>query len=445
MENSKEKSGLSLHWQIMLGLLIGVCAGLLANAFLAVEVRQWIAFFADIVGQVFLRLIFMVVVPLVFCALVLGVASIGDTRKLGRMGLQTLVVTLIFSISAVLIGIALANTLKPGNQISEASKEQIKAKYAADAAKTKGQADKAKTAKDAFLDIIPRNPLQEAVGSLDGSSPGSGMLGVMFFSLCFGIALTVTSDTSGPVIRFLEGVYEAVMVIIRFAMRIAPFGVCGLAFTMTSALGFDIVKALLMYVIAVLLGLTLQMFVVYSIALLTLARRSPAKFFSSITEVLLTAFATSSSNATLPTSLRVVDENLKLDSGVSRFVLTIGSTANQNGTALYEGLTVLFIAQVFGVELSFTQQIMVVAMATLAGIGTAGVPGGSLPLVVLVLQTINVPPEGIGIIMGVDRLLDMSRTTVNVAGDIAAATIVDRWSGHADAVAQVESAAEPKS
>lgn len=445
MENSKEKSGLSLHWQIMLGLLIGVCAGLLANAFLAVEVRQWIAFFADIVGQVFLRLIFMVVVPLVFCALVLGVASIGDTRKLGRMGLQTLVVTLIFSISAVLIGIALANTLKPGNQISEASKEQIKAKYAADAAKTKGQADKAKTAKDAFLDIIPRNPLQEAVGSLDGSSQGSGMLGVMFFSLCFGIALTVTSDTSGPVIRFLEGVYEAVMVIIRFAMRIAPFGVCGLAFTMTSALGFDIVKALLMYVIAVLLGLTLQMFVVYSIALLTLARRSPAKFFSSITEVLLTAFATSSSNATLPTSLRVVDENLKLDSGVSRFVLTIGSTANQNGTALYEGLTVLFIAQVFGVELSFTQQIMVVAMATLAGIGTAGVPGGSLPLVVLVLQTINVPPEGIGIIMGVDRLLDMSRTTVNVAGDIAAATIVDRWSGHADAVAQVESAAEPKS
>ncbi|MBL8873878.1 MAG: dicarboxylate/amino acid:cation symporter [Planctomycetaceae bacterium] len=445
MENSKEKSGLSLHWQIMLGLLIGVCAGLLANAFLAVEVRQWIAFFADIVGQVFLRLIFMVVVPLVFCALVLGVASIGDTRKLGRMGLQTLVVTLIFSISAVLIGIALANTLKPGNQISEASKEQIKAKYAADAAKTKGQADKAKTAKDAFLDIIPRNPLQEAVGSLDGSSPGSGMLGVMFFSLCFGIALTVTSDTSGPVIRFLEGVYEAVMVIIRFAMRIAPFGVCGLAFTMTSALGFDIVKALLMYVIAVLLGLTLQMFVVYSIALLTLARRSPAKFFSSITEVLLTAFATSSSNATLPTSLRVVDENLKLESGVSRFVLTIGSTANQNGTALYEGLTVLFIAQVFGVELSFTQQIMVVAMATLAGIGTAGVPGGSLPLVVLVLQTINVPPEGIGIIMGVDRLLDMSRTTVNVAGDIAAATIVDRWSGHAAAVAQVESVAESKS
>lgn len=427
MENSKETSGLSLHWQILLGLLIGIITGLFANAFLNVGIREWIALFADIIGQIFLRLIFMVVVPLVFCALVLGVASIGDTRKLGRMGMQTLCVTLIFSITAVVIGIALANTLKPGNQISEQSKEQIKLKYASAAEKTQSQANQAKSPKDAFLDIIPRNPLQEAVGSLDGSSPGSGMLGVMFFSLCFGIALTVTSNTSGPVIQFLEGVYEAVMVIIRFAMRIAPIGVCGLAFTMTSTLGFDIVKALLMYVIAVLAGLALQMFVVYSIALTTLARRSPTKFFSAITEVLLTAFATSSSNATLPTSLRVVDENLKLDSGVSRFVLTIGSTANQNGTALYEGLTVLFIAQVFGVELTLTQQIVVVAMATLAGIGTAGVPGGSLPLVVLVLQTIKVPPEGIGIIMGVDRLLDMSRTTVNVAGDIAVATIVDRW------------------
>jgi DAACS family dicarboxylate/amino acid:cation (Na+ or H+) symporter len=427
VENSKETSGLSLHWQILLGLLIGIITGLFANAFLNVGIREWIALFADIIGQIFLRLIFMVVVPLVFCALVLGVASIGDTRKLGRMGMQTLCVTLIFSITAVVIGIALANTLKPGNQISEQSKEQIKLKYASAAEKTQSQANQAKSPKDAFLDIIPRNPLQEAVGSLDGSSPGSGMLGVMFFSLCFGIALTVTSNTSGPVIQFLEGVYEAVMVIIRFAMRIAPFGVCGLAFTMTSTLGFDIVKALLMYVIAVLAGLALQMFVVYSIALTTLARRSPTKFFSAITEVLLTAFATSSSNATLPTSLRVVDENLKLDSGVSRFVLTIGSTANQNGTALYEGLTVLFIAQVFGVELTLTQQIVVVAMATLAGIGTAGVPGGSLPLVVLVLQTIKVPPEGIGIIMGVDRLLDMSRTTVNVAGDIAVATIVDRW------------------
>jgi dicarboxylate/amino acid:cation (Na+ or H+) symporter, DAACS family len=440
VENTNEKSGskLSLHWQILIGLLVGVIAGLLANAYLAPNSREWIAFFADIVGQVFLRLIFMVVVPLVFCALTLGVAGIGDTKKLGRMGLQTLLVTLIFSVTAVLIGLTLANTIQPGKQISEASKEQIKVKYAVDAERTKEKATQAKKPKDALLDVIPRNPLQEAVGSLDGSSPGSGMLGVMFFSLCFGIALTVTSSTSGPVIKVLEGIYEAVMVIIRFAMRIAPYGVCGLAYTMTSTLGLDIVKALLLYVIAVMLGLALQMFVVYSIALITLAKRSPIAFFQSISEVLLTAFATSSSNATLPTSLRVVDENLKLDSGVSRFVLTVGSTANQNGTALYEGLTVLFIAQVFGVELTTTQQIVVVLMATLAGVGTAGVPGGSLPLVVLVLQTINVPPEGIGIIMGVDRLLDMSRTTVNVAGDIAAATIVDRWTKKSENVPQTD-------
>ncbi len=444
MENLKEKSGLSLHWQILIGLLVGVGTGLIANALLPIPFREWIAFFADIIGQIFLRLIFMVVVPLVFCALTLGVAGIGDARKLGRMGVQTLLVTLIFSITSVLIGLSLANTLKPGNQISVQSKEQIKATYAAAAEKTKNQAKEAKKPKDAFLDIIPRNPLQEAVGSLDGSSPGSGMLGVMFFSLCFGIALTVTSKTSGPVIRFLEGVYEAVMVIIRFAMRIAPLGVCGLAFTMTSSLGMDIIKALLLYVVAVLVGLALQMFVVYSLALIVLAKRSPLQFFSSISEVLLTAFATSSSNATLPTSLRVVDEKLKLDSGVSRFVLTVGSTANQNGTALYEGLTVLFIAQVFGIELSLTQQVIVVAMATLAGIGTAGVPGGSLPLVVLVLQTIQVPAEGIGLIMGVDRLLDMSRTTVNVAGDVAVATIVDRWTVRTNPVAMYsESEPEP--
>ncbi len=425
--NLTDKPRLSLHWKILIGLIIGATAGLLSNAFLDPATRSWISFFAEISGQIFLRLIFMAVVPLVFCALTLGVAGIGDTRKLGRMGLQTLLITIVFSTSAVFIGLTLANLIKPGDQITASAKEELKEKYAADADKTKTQASKAKSIKDALLDVIPRNPLQEAVGSLDGSSPGSGMLGVMFFSICLGIALTATSHSSGPALQVMEGFYEALMAIIRFAMRLAPFGVAGLAFTMTSALGLGIIKALLLYVVVVIGGLALQMFGVYSLALFLLAKRSPAKFFSSISEVLLTAFATSSSNVTLPTSLRVTEEQLKLDPGVSKFVLTVGSTANQNGTALYEGITVLFIAQVFGVELSLSQQLAVVAMATLAGIGTAGIPGGSLPLVVLVLQTIGLPAEGIGIIMGVDRLLDMSRTTVNVAGDIAAATVVDRW------------------
>jgi dicarboxylate/amino acid:cation (Na+ or H+) symporter, DAACS family len=420
---------MALHWKILIGLALGATAGLFTNGFVNQETAATLSSIGEGIGHIFLRLIFMVVVPLVFCALTLGVAGIGDARKLGKLGLQTLLMTLLFSSASVLIGLSLANTIRPGGRLSEEARLGLQEKYAKDADRTSENAKRAKSLKDTLLDIIPKNPLQEAVGSLDGSSPGSGMLGVMFFSLCFGVALTVIGDKAEPVIAVLEGFYEAIMVIIRFAMRLAPYGVAGLIFAMTATLGLDIVKALVWYVGTVITGLLIQLLVVYSLAVYFIAGRSPIAFFRDIMEVLLTAFATSSSNVTLPTSLRVVDEKLGLNSKVAHFVLTVGSTANQNGTALYEGLTVLFIAQVFGVELSISQQILVVLMSVLAGLGTAGVPGGSLPLVVLVLQSIQVPVEGIGIILGVDRLLDMSRTTVNVAGDIAVATCVNRWSG----------------
>ncbi len=419
---------MALHWKILIGLLIGAVAGLLANAFLSQEAAATLSSIGEGIGHVFLRLIFMVVVPLVFCALTLGVAGIGDARKLGKLGLQTLVMTLVFSSASVFIGLALANTIQPGSRLSAEARQSLQEKYAGDATRASENAKKAKSLKETLLDIIPKNPLQEAVGSLDGSSPGSGMLGVMFFSLCMGVALTVIGPKAEPVIAVLDGLYEAIMAIIRFAMRLAPFGVAGLVFAMTATLGLEIIQVLAWFVGTVIVGLLIQLLVVYSIAVYFIARRSPVAFFRDILEVLLTAFATSSSNVTLPTSLRVVDEKLGLDKKIAHFVLTVGSTANQNGTALYEGLTVLFIAQVFGVELSFSQQVLVVLMSVLAGLGTAGVPGGSLPLVVLVLQSIQVPVEGIGIILGVDRLLDMSRTTVNVAGDIAVATCVDRWS-----------------
>lgn len=419
---------MALHWKILIGLSIGAVAGLFANAFVSEETAVMLSSIGEGIGHVFLRLIFMVVVPLVFCALTLGVAGIGDARKLGKLGLQTLVMTLVFSSASVLIGLTLANTIQPGGRLSEQARQSLQEKYAGDAKQTSENAKKAKTLKETLLDIIPKNPLQEAVGSLDGSSPGSGMLGVMFFSLCMGVALTVIGPKADPVIAVLDGLYEAIMAIIRFAMLLAPYGVAGLVFAMTATLGLEIIQVLAWFVGTVIAGLLIQLLVVYSIAVYFIARRSPVSFFRDILEVLLTAFATSSSNVTLPTSLRVVDEKLGLDKKIAHFVLTVGSTANQNGTALYEGLTVLFIAQVFGVELSFSQQVLVVLMSVLAGLGTAGVPGGSLPLVVLVLQSIQVPVEGIGIILGVDRLLDMSRTTVNVAGDIAVATCVDQWS-----------------
>ena len=435
LDRMESKAGLGLHWKILIGMAIGALAGIGCNLTVRSQGPEAIAnlkWFADTftfpIGNIFLRLIFMVVVPLVFCALTLGVAEIGDVRKLGRLGLRTLVMTLIFSTASVLIGLTLANLLRPGNLISEQSREALKQQYAEDASKSIKSAGKAKSVTDTILDIIPKNPLQEAVGALDGSSPGSGMLGVMFFSLCFGVALTmIPAERSAPVLDVLRGVYETVMVIISVAMKFAPIGVAALVFSISAVLGLEFFVALSGYVVAVVAGLGIHMFVVYSLAVWLIAGRSPAKFFKDIIEVILTAFATSSSNATLPTSLRVVEEKLQVDPKVARFVLTIGSTANQNGTALYEGMTVLFLAQVFGQNLDYMQQLTVVLLSVLAGIGTAGVPGGSLPLVVLVLQTINVPAEGIGIIMGVDRLLDMSRTTVNVVGDIAIATCVDAW------------------
>ncbi len=425
---------LALQWQILIGLAVGAIGGLIANASFPRladgsphESLEWFVHnVAEPVGQVFLRLIFMVVVPLVFCALALGVAGIGDVRRLGRMGLTTLLLTVLLSGVSVAIGLGLANSVQPGSQLPEAKRIELRQKYAVRAATTVEQAKKAKSVRDTLLDIIPRNPLQEMVGALDGSSPGGGMLSVMFFALVVGVAIALVPERTAALVAVLEGVYEVAMTIIGFAMRLAPLGVAALVFSLAALLGLDIFRTLLWYIVTVLAGLSLQLVVVYSAVLFVFARLRPWRFFGLVSEAMLTAFATSSSNATLPTALRVAEQNLGLRPDVSRFVLTIGATANQNGTALFEGVTVLFLAQAFGVELSFAQQVTVVLMSVLAGIGTAGVPGGSLPLVVLVLQSVGVPGEGIGIILGVDRLLDMCRTTINVTGDLVIAACVNR-------------------
>ena len=433
-DSNRNAPRLALHWQILIGLLIGATAGVTANAVSPPEsagatndTLKWFARnIAEPFGQVFLRLIFMVVLPLVFSALTLGIASIGDVRRLGRMGVRTFLLTLVLSATSVAIGLVLANTVRPGDRLANEKRSELRAQYAAKPVQAVEQAKQAKSLLDALLDIIPKNPLQEMVGALDGSSPGGGMLAVMFFSLCVGIAITLAPERTGPLVSVLEGLYDVCMVIIGWAMRLAPFGVAALVFSLTAVLGFDIIQTLIWYVATVLGGLALHMFGVYSLLVGLLARLSPRQFFGRIGEVLLTAFATASSNATLPTSLRVTERNLGVRREIAGFVLTIGSTMNQNGTALYEGITVLFLAQVFGVQLSLQDQVFVVIMSVLAGIGTAGVPGGSLPLVAILLQRVNVPPEGLGIILGVDRLLDMCRTTLNVTGDIAVAACVDR-------------------
>jgi len=419
---------LALHWQILLGLLVGAMLGLTANGLAGRQVGSGVADamaeVADPLGRVFLRLIFMVVVPLVFSALALGVAGLGDARQLGRIGVRTLLFTVGLSASAVVLGVALVNLIEPGRYLSEDQRIELDEHYGATAQQTLTAARQAKPLADVLLDVIPENPLQEMVGAVDGSSKGDGMLAVMFFSLAFGVAMVFVPEKTQTLKSVLEGVFAVCMAIIAFAMRLAPYGVACLVCAMTARLGLSLLAPLLGFVATVLLALALQMAVVYPLVLWFFTRRSPWAFFREISDAIVTAFGTSSSNATLPTALRVAEENLRLPRGVSRFVLTIGATGNQNGTALFEGVVVLFLAQVFHVELTLAQQVVVVLMAMVAGVGTAGVPGGSLPLVVVVMQSVGVPAEGIGIVLGVDRLLDMCRTTLNVTGDLTVAACV---------------------
>jgi DAACS family dicarboxylate/amino acid:cation (Na+ or H+) symporter len=276
-----------------------------------------------------------------------------------------------------------------------------------------------------LLNFIPENPLAEAVNAFNPENKGGGLLAVMVFSLFIGVALTIAPRERTATLRgFFEGMFEVSMVIIGFALRLAPFGVACLAFAVAARLGLDLFRTLGIYVGVVLLGLAIQQFVVYPLALRIFAARSPMRFLNDAKEAILTAFSTSSSNATLPVALRVAEKNLAIPPRIARFVLTVGASANQNGTALYEGVTVLFLAQVFGVDLTLTQQIVVALMCVMAGIGTAGVPGGALPLVVGVLLSINVPPDAIAIILGIDRFLDMCRTALNVSGDLVIAAVV---------------------
>lgn len=434
------KRGLPLHVKILIGLVIGAALGITANMLAssspAVAARvTWLA--KDLIeplGRVFLRLVIMVVVPLVFSALILGILELGDLKSLGRVGLRTLGYTLIMSLASVFIGVALVNIFKPGSSLPEDKRVQLREQYQTDADDMVKKSAAAKTWQKTLLDMLPENPLQEMVGAVDGSSKGNGMLAVMFFSLVVGVALTLTRERTGPLIGVIEGLFDVSMTIIGFAMKLAPLGVGCLIFSVTATIGFEILQILLWFVCTVILGLAIQMFVVYSLMLIFVARMSPKVFFVSAREAIFTAFGTSSSNATLPTALRVAKENLHLRPEVSQFVLTVGSTANQNGTALFEGVVVLFLAQVFGVHLDILQQVVVVLMSILAGIGTAGVPGGSIPMIVIVMGQVGVPPEGIAVILGVDRILDMCRTTLNVTGDLVLATCVSRSSEGAEPI-----------
>ncbi|RPH95475.1 dicarboxylate/amino acid:cation symporter [candidate division KSB1 bacterium] len=427
------KPPLAQHNKIFIGLAVGIVLGLVANALFSdyPELDWLLRNVISPLGQVFLRIIFMAVIPLIFSALALGVAELGDIRQLGRIGGKTLAFTLVLTSISVLIGMTLVNVVKPGEGLTDSQRQALMSTISTSGAQaTVQKAAEAKSVVQTLLEIIPKNPLADAVGAFDENYRGGGILAIMFFSLFVGLALTLARSERTEVFeKWLQGLYDVVMKIISMAMKLAPYGVACLVFTVTARLGLDMVAMLGKFVLVVMGGLLIHLLIVYSAVLKYAVGVSPWKFFKRLEEVIITAFSTSSSNVTLPTALRVTEEKLHVPGRISRFVLTLGSTANQNGTALYEGVTVLFLAQFFGANLSFAQQATVVLAAVLAGIGTAGVPGGSLPVIVLVLQSVGVPGESIAVIFGVDRILDMSRTVLNVTGDITAAMWVAKSEG----------------
>ncbi|MBA3762911.1 MAG: dicarboxylate/amino acid:cation symporter [Chthoniobacterales bacterium] len=432
---------MALHTRILIGLALGAAAGVLANIVFGGDDPRVIWIVSNItepVGTLFLRLLLMIVVPLVFSSLVVGVAGIGDVRKLGRVGLKSFGYCLLISACSVVIGLALANTIRPGERVDPETRAGLEARYGSDVAKRVADATKKPAAPESAMmqvvkTLVPANPVASIAGIRAGEEKQTDtpdMLHLILFAVFLGVAATlVKPEIAAPLIRGLQALFEISCKIIDMIMKVAPFAVACLLFNNTARFGLDLLSALAWFVLTALLGFALHMFGVYSLSVYFLSRINPLEFFRRIKTVMLTAFSTSSSNATLPTALRISEENLGVPREINSFVLTIGATANQNGTALYEGVTVLFLAQLAGIDLTIWQQLGIAYFAILGGIGSAGVPSSSIPFIIVMLATYGINPALIAIILGVDRILDMCRTVLNVTGDLTAATYVARSEG----------------
>jgi DAACS family dicarboxylate/amino acid:cation (Na+ or H+) symporter len=414
------RRAIPLHLKMLIGFLVGLVGGLIV--YTTQPGAPWVVtlteYVTEPIGQVFLRLLFMLVIPLLFSALVVGISEMGEVRSLKRVGLRTLAYTVIVSTIAVLVSLAVVNLLQPGAGVDRELATSLLAAQEGRAGEIVQTGREQPTGIDAFVTIIPNN-LVEVMGS------NSAILSVMFFALFFGIGLLITDTPNTRALKKgFEGLFDVTMRLILIVIKLAPIAVACFMFNLAALFGWDLLERLSAYVGVVLLALAIQMFIVFPALLATLGRKNPITFFRETQEAAVMAFSTASSNATLPTALRVAEERLKLPRRISRFVLTIGATANQNGTAMFEGVTVIFLAQFFGIELTIWQQVTVMLVCILGGIGTAGVPAGSLPVVALILAMVGIRPEAIALVLGVDRFLDMCRTTLNVVGDLVAAQVI---------------------
>jgi DAACS family dicarboxylate/amino acid:cation (Na+ or H+) symporter len=433
---STKAGGLSLPTKILLGLLVGGALGITLNVLYAPEfgvapsaTYQRIEWWADQIvkpfGDLFLRLLFMVVVPIVFCSLFLGVAGIGSVQKIGRLGSRTLLWFLGTTSLAVVLGLTLVRAIEPGKRMDPEVAAQVKQQYLSAAQVRVEQGEQAKSWLQMVVEIVPEN----VVGA---ASSNKGILGLICFALLLGIAATRLPEDRTRLLReLLEGLYELCIKILGWAMLLAPYGVACLIFHATAKLGLPVMKLVGWYFVTAMGGLILYQAVCITGLAWIFAKLSPLRFYRGCQGLIVTAFSTSSSNATMPTTIRTAVDEFGAPREIAGFVMPLGATMNMNGTALFEGVSVLFLAQVYGVDLGIGQQLLVLGMAVLTAIGAAGVPGGSIPLLAVVLMQVGVPAELLALILGVDRLVDMTRTIPNVTSDLVCSLWLSRREGHA--------------
>lgn len=415
---------MKIYTKILIGLIVGAITGVILSM---TGTGSWGGYLKPF-GDAFINLIKMVVIPLVMASIILGTASLGDFRRLGRIGLKTLLFYGLATALAVVIGLAAANILRPGGSVDESKRDAIMAQVQSDPSfraameNAAQQSTREQNVGDILLGLIPTNPIKAMA---DGN-----MLPVITFSIMFGIALTlIGAEARQPVMNVLQGINDAMIVMVKIIMSFAPYGVFAIITAVVAQLGFDFLLALLNYALITLAVMAFFYIVFYSLAIRLLGGMSPLKFFREMRPVGLLAFSTASSNATLPENMEVCREKLGVPAEVVSFTLPLGATVNMNGTAIYQGISVMFIAQVFGVDLTLGQQAMVVLTASLASVGTAGVPGIGMVTLAMVLTSVGLPTAGIALVLGVERILDMARTVLNVTGDAAGAVIVGNSEG----------------
>lgn len=445
------RPGLALHWKIVVGLALGVLVGVALNrlwtdaTWASLGVNDAAAYLAGkgsdsnagagvgaaaarlgvkinwLAGKLFMSSLKFIAVPITLCALIVGVASLGDPRKLGRIGGRTILLFVLTTVASIVIGLGVSRIVRPGSFLDETTKATLVAQRSAEAQKRVGAASEARSFWDQAGAIVPDNPIA-AMANTD-------MLQVVFIAVVIGAGLaSLPRAKSAPVVAVLDAIADAILLFVRWLMKLSPYAVFALMAPIVAGTGFDVLGALGVYAACVVAGLAIVLLVVYPL-LLRLGTRAtdrmgPARFYRGMSPAMLVAFSSSSSNATLPVTMECARDRLGVSEEITSFVCPLGATVNMNGTALYQAVAVTFLAQIFGVPLSLADQVAIVVMATLSAIGTAGVPGASIVLIVMVLQTVHVPVEGIAILLAVDRVLDMCRTVVNITGDAAVAAVV---------------------